>query len=83
MNKNISNNISNIVLTAYKNAQNGKTLDVNNIIKSSIISVGINILKNEFTGQTKRTSKIEKTVFIGGLLLLGLNYVGNKQTLNY
>ncbi|WP_428024440.1 hypothetical protein [Arcobacter sp.] len=78
MNKNISNNISNIVLTAYKNVQNGKNIDVNNIIKSSIISIGINILKNEFTGQTKRTSNIEKIVFIGGLFITWFKLCGEQ-----
>jgi len=75
LNKNINVNIADVALTAYKNAQNGKVVNINTFVKTTIVSIGVELIRNNLIGQHNRNTKTKQMIVIGGLIFLGLSSV--------
>ena len=78
---NMSTNIADIALTAYKTMQKKQRFDFETGVKAVVVSLGFEIIKNSFLGKPYRSIKIKKLFLLGGLLLIGLNQLKVKQTL--
>ncbi len=73
MNKYISNNIADIALTVYKNMQNKKSININSLVSATVLSLGVDLIKKNLSGQSMNNLNSKKIFIIGGLIFLGLN----------
>lgn len=72
---NINTNIAEIALTAYKNMQSGKGKNTNSLVKSALVSLGLELFRNSLVGKKEKNTHMKKLLLAGGLLFLSLNTI--------
>lgn len=77
MNKYISNTISNIALTGYKNILDRKAINLNKTVSHTIKGLALEMLLNKVMKKKDKYKEAKKTILIVGVAYLAINQVKN------